>query len=108
MKSFLEFEIKIECNQMTHSNADGNRIILWDNVADVAECTTGAHNCHALADCVEKDGGYDCICHPGTEGNGKVCGGEFRLLSQTFLCLSILLCSCDVINISISFEEITP
>jgi len=41
------------------------------NCVDVNECKTGNHNCDPMADCVDMDGSYKCVCPTGYGGNGE-------------------------------------
>jgi len=40
---------------------------------DIDECATEVDDCNDDADCTNTDGGYDCTCHPGLQGNGVSC-----------------------------------
>ncbi|KAK3743271.1 hypothetical protein QZH41_016127 [Actinostola sp. cb2023] len=40
---------------------------------DINECSSGAHKCHAKADCTNTDGSYTCKCKPGYYGDGRMC-----------------------------------
>ncbi|KAK3703840.1 hypothetical protein QZH41_012446 [Actinostola sp. cb2023] len=40
---------------------------------DINECSSGAHKCHAKADCTNTDGYYTCKCKPGYQGDGRTC-----------------------------------
>ena len=44
--------------------------------SDIDECSSGSHDCHQNATCVNTAGHYDCICKPGLTGNGRNCSGE--------------------------------
>ena len=44
--------------------------------SDIDECSSGSHDCHQNATCVNTAGHYDCICKPGLSGNGRNCSGE--------------------------------
>lgn len=40
-------------------------------ISDVNECNdTSAPVCAGFAECVNTDGGYECVCGPGFNGNG--------------------------------------
>ncbi|KAK3736064.1 hypothetical protein QZH41_000407 [Actinostola sp. cb2023] len=39
----------------------------------INECSSGAHKCHAKADCTNTDGSYTCKCKPGYHGDGRTC-----------------------------------
>ena len=41
---------------------------------DIKECE-GENDCDSNADCVERIGSYDCVCHSGFQGDGRSCGG---------------------------------
>jgi len=40
---------------------------------DTDECAAGVAACHADARCVNRPGGYDCLCNPGHAGDGLAC-----------------------------------
>ena len=44
--------------------------------SDIDESSSGSHDCHQNATCVNTAGLYDCICKPGLTGNGRNCSGE--------------------------------
>ena len=44
--------------------------------SDIDECSSGNHDCHQNATCVNTAGHYDCICKPGLTGDGRNCSGE--------------------------------
>ena len=74
--------------------------------SDFDECQFGTHDCHEDALCsATADGGYDCICKSGFEGDGRSCIGnsiinkgisfEDQLLFFLFSCIPrILIFSC--------------
>uniref|UniRef100_A0A4D5RTH0 Putative lipophorin receptor n=1 Tax=Ixodes scapularis TaxID=6945 RepID=A0A4D5RTH0_IXOSC len=43
---------------------------------DVNECTSGQHNCHVHAECMNLEGSFACRCRPGYNGDGVNCQGE--------------------------------
>ena len=43
--------------------------------ADIDECQSGEHNCHAHADCTNTKGGFMCRCQDGYYGDGVYCTG---------------------------------
>ena len=50
--------------------------------SDIDECSSGSHDCHQNATCVNTAGHYDCICKPGLTGSGRNCSG--KVLFVTF------------------------
>ena len=44
---------------------------------DNDECIDGTHVCAANATCINTDGGYNCSCDSGYEGNGFNCTSKF-------------------------------
>ena len=46
------------------------------SIADINECMSGSHNCHANATCNNTDGSFTCACVMGHSGNGLTCGGR--------------------------------
>ena len=55
--------------------------------SDIDECSSGSHDCHQNATCINTAGHYDCICKPGLTGNRRNCSGEaiifFHLSNDT-------------------------
>ena len=51
--------------------------------SDIDECK-GNHSCHVNATCTNTNGSYLCECHPGFNGNGQSCTGEFNLFAIIF------------------------
>lgn len=43
---------------------------------DIDECTSGVHNCHVHATCINTDGHFVCECSSGYEGDGISCAGN--------------------------------
>ncbi len=41
---------------------------------DVDECATGGHDCAPEARCINLAGDFDCLCPPGSFGDGRICG----------------------------------
>eukprot|EP00735_Rhodelphis_limneticus_P003610 TRINITY_DN15099_c0_g1::TRINITY_DN15099_c0_g1_i1::g.25034::m.25034 TRINITY_DN15099_c0_g1::TRINITY_DN15099_c0_g1_i1::g.25034 ORF type:complete len:472 (-),score=59.24,sp/Q9TV36/FBN1_PIG/45.10/5e-06,EGF_3/PF12947.2/3.2e-08,EGF_3/PF12947.2/3.7e-08,Laminin_G_3/PF13385.1/2e-14,Laminin_G_3/PF13385.1/1.5e+03,EGF_CA/PF07645.10/1e+03,EGF_CA/PF07645.10/5.5e-10,EGF/PF00008.22/0.12,EGF/PF00008.22/0.00048,EGF/PF00008.22/1.7e+03,EGF_MSP1_1/PF12946.2/6.3e+02,EGF_MSP1_1/PF12946.2/0.0071,cEGF/PF12662.2/1.9,cEGF/ len=50
------------------------------------ECTSGTHNCHSKASCLNTNGSYECSCNSGYAGNGAVC---FRSELPAFACSTV-------------------
>ena len=44
---------------------------------DNDECMDGTHLCATNATCVNTDGGYNCTCDSGYDGDGFECSSEF-------------------------------
>ena len=53
-----------------------NYILLSFVHADINECDTGSHTCHANATCNNTLGSYDCLCNKGFDGDGVSCSGK--------------------------------
>ena len=51
--------------------------------SDIDECK-GNHSCHVNATCTNTNGSYLCECHPGFNGNGQNCTGEFNIFAIIF------------------------
>ena len=51
--------------------------------SDIDECEE-SHSCHVNATCMNTNGSYLCECHPGFNGNGQICTGEFNLFLEIF------------------------
>ena len=47
---------------------------------DINECTSGEHNCHQNAVCVNTEGSFTCTCNSGFVGDGKTCAGLFSYI----------------------------
>ena len=41
--------------------------------SDINECKEGNHNCDSNAKCANSEGGVDCTCRNGFEGDGNTC-----------------------------------
>jgi len=55
-------------------------------IVDINECAPGVINkCSPEADCIDRKGGYECICHPGFAdiGDGFTCEGMAMFHSNT-------------------------
>ena len=50
--------------------------------AEIDECATNSHDCHAKANCSNSVGSYHCICQTGYTGDGKHCSGEITHFSR--------------------------
>ena len=51
-------------------------IFLIGTCVDVDECTTGQHNCHLNANCINVPASFMCACKIGHTGNGTFCKGK--------------------------------
>ena len=49
-------------------------------IADIDECAEGSFTCNENAACSNNDGGYDCICNAGYEGDGQKCNGKYGIM----------------------------
>ena len=47
---------------------------------DNDECSDGTHTCSANATCDNTDGGYNCSCDSGYEGNGFNCTSKCEVI----------------------------
>ena len=48
--------------------------------SDIDECSSGSHDCHQNAKCVNAAGHFNCSCQTGFTGNGRLCLGKKFLL----------------------------
>ena len=53
--------------------------------ADINECELKTHTCSWYAKCINTEGGFDCECFEGYEGDGFTCKGKYEV--------NIVLCS---------------
>ncbi|MBT26928.1 MAG: hypothetical protein CML60_11110, partial [Rhodobacteraceae bacterium] len=58
-----------DCPEMYVPYCDGS----FDVLCDQNECLSGNHTCHRFATCVDKFGGFDCVCNEGYIGDGFFC-----------------------------------
>ena len=70
-----------------------NNIIVNLFPSDVNECMLGLHNCHPNATCSNTDGGFECFCNIGFEGDGISCNSESLTMSFD---ISSTVCSYSV------------
>ena len=45
--------------------------------ADIDECATNVHDCHADATCTNTVGDFTCSCNAGYDGDGTACAGKY-------------------------------
>ncbi len=50
-------------------------VLIMTAFVDVNECETGS-SCHDNAACTNTEGGFDCSCLPGYQGDGRTCLGK--------------------------------
>ena len=56
------------------------------NLVGIDKCAIGAHQCDRNAQCVYTNGGYNCVCKTGYEGNGRTCNDINECSSGTHDC----------------------
>uniref|UniRef100_A0AC34Q6P6 Uncharacterized protein n=1 Tax=Panagrolaimus sp. JU765 TaxID=591449 RepID=A0AC34Q6P6_9BILA len=49
---------------------------------DIDECKMGTSSCHPFANCINRDGTYDCQCREGYVGNGRSCQQSSQNIPQ--------------------------
>ena len=80
----------------------------FSSFADIDECSTAVHSCVSLATCYNTDGGYNCTCKTGFNGDGMTsCTGEELTIDWTCLHLQkkkILGISCQTFIGKLSFS----
>ena len=54
--------------------------------SDMNECELGLDNCHPNAMCSDVDGGFECFCNIGFEGDGTTCVSESQKLKSYTTC----------------------
>ena len=47
---------------------------------DIDECELMMDDCGTHATCKNMDGGFNCTCNPGFDGNGTTCSGKSAVL----------------------------
>ena len=73
----------ISCDGKNKTSIKGSTVFMHSSYAhsyytDVDECFNGAHNCHSEARCLNRDGGFSCMCNsPAFVGNGTFCEGVY-------------------------------
>ena len=53
----------------------GNLFSYIGEISGINLCDVGPTDCHTNATCLDRDGGYDCVCNDGYTGNGTHCDG---------------------------------
>ena len=83
-------------------------------ITDIDECAEDLEDCSELANCVNTEGSYQCVCLPGYEGDGRVCNGEpgyiIEKMNGCFHCrlsLHFIVCSTHSVNILSDINECT-
>lgn len=51
---------------------------------DINECALGTNDCIAASKCHNTDGGYECVCEKGYDGDGKVNGSGCQDVDECF------------------------
>ena len=58
-------------------------LIHLSDCADINECELETHTCDSNANCTDTDGGFNCTCKEGFEGNGFTCTGTYEYTYHT-------------------------
>ena len=61
--------------------------------ADIDECEEDLDKCHEWATCINTIGSYDCICNPGSTGDGVNCTGENMAMYTVYFGF-VIVCAC--------------
>ena len=48
-------------------------IMLCVILSDIDECESSSDDCHQMAECIDTQGSYSCLCLEGYYGNGREC-----------------------------------
>ena len=71
--------------------------------SDRNECELGLDNCHPNAMCSDVDGGFECFCNIGFEGDGTTCVSESQKLKSYNTCVyevsSTKMCCTSIVYI---------
>ncbi|XP_077865610.1 uncharacterized protein LOC100366660 [Saccoglossus kowalevskii] len=54
--------------------------------SDIDECIGRMHNCTALEECINTDGGFKCVCIPGYGSDSGICEDVDECQSNTSMC----------------------
>ena len=69
--------------------------LLFPRYLDINECSTGSHDCHENAICVNTAGHFNCSCKPGYSGDGRLCSGTCHFSYKTvLLSINLLILFC--------------
>ena len=62
--------------QVNYTCVVGNLcIVILVTFSGINLCDVGPTDCHTNATCLDRDGGYDCVCNDGYTGSGTHCDG---------------------------------
>eukprot|EP00494_Astrolonche_serrata_P015468 UN15619 len=70
---------------------------------DINECETGEHECTTNSDCVNTEGGYECLCHDGH--SGMDCSDDDECVLGTHNCDENAVCTNTVGKFSCTCDD---
>ena len=73
--------------------------------ADINECEEDLDDCHEYATCINTIGSYECICNPGSTGDGRNCIGENMAMCTVQIgfvtvCVSVHVCLSFILGVA--------